>query len=401
MATSIPAKVTPAVLTWARRSVDLSTLAASRKLGFDDDRVAVWEDPDEAQLPTIAQLRKAAELYRVALAVFFLPEPPPRSFDVLRDFRRHDGARAGAWTPELHGEYRRALLQRDHLLELAEIDDVAPSKDWHIDPLPTGDDEIADAARSRLLAVAPLSLPTAAGTPYDHLNAWVAALETAGVLVMATTGGQVAPQEMRGFSLHFDEVPVIVVNGADFPRGRLFTLLHEYVHLLLRIGGLCDTVSDLQATTPDRALEARCNAIAAGILMPAAAVLIRPQVRERAERPEHWDYESLAEAAGPFGVSAEAFLRRLLTLQQVPLTFYQEQRERFLARYEEEAGRDRPRGGNYYRTTVRDLGKGYVRRVADAHARRIIDSYTAANFLNVKVGQIARLAQTADLRTVV
>jgi len=34
---------------------------------------------------------------------------------------------------------------------------------------------------------------------------------------------------------------------------------------------------------------------------------------------------------------------------------------------------------------ARDLGKGFVRRIADAHQRRVIDSYTAATFLNVKV----------------
>lgn len=38
-------------------------------------------------MPTIAQLRKAAEVYKRSLAVFFLSEPP-EGFDTLRDFRR-------------------------------------------------------------------------------------------------------------------------------------------------------------------------------------------------------------------------------------------------------------------------------------------------------------------------
>jgi hypothetical protein len=32
---------------------------------------------------------------------------------------------------------------------------------------------------------------------------------------------------MRAFSLYFDQLPVIMVNGADGPRGRMFSLLHE------------------------------------------------------------------------------------------------------------------------------------------------------------------------------
>lgn len=106
------------------------------------------------------------------------------------------------------------------------------------------------------------------------------------------------------------------------PRGRLFTLVHEYAHLLLHTEGLCDTVTDTRATTPDRRLEARCNAIAAAILMPAAAVLARPEVIAREHARDSWDYDALAAAAAPFGASAEALLRRLLTLGRVEAAFY-------------------------------------------------------------------------------
>jgi hypothetical protein len=81
-------------------------------------------------------------------------------------------------------------------------------------------------------------------------------------------------------------------------------------------------------------------------------------------------------------------LRRLLTLGRVDQAFYRARREEFLARYEEEEVRARPAAGNWYRNTVRDFGKGYVRLVADAHRRRVIDSNTAASYLNVKSGQI-------------
>jgi Zn-dependent peptidase ImmA (M78 family) len=206
---------------------------------------------------------------------------------------------------------------------------------------------------------------------------------------------------MRALSLYFDVLPVIVVNGADAPRGRLFSLLHEYAHLLLHTEGLCDTITDTHATTPDRQLEARCSGIAASILMPRTAVLVQPEVRERQHARDSWDYDSLATAAAPFGVSAEALLRRLLTLGRVDAAFYRARRQEFLARYEEEEGRPQTAGGDWYRNTVRDLGKGYVRLVAGAYRRRVIDAYTAASYLNVKAGQIDRLAQAAALRNAV
>lgn len=396
VASSIPALVEPSVLRWARETIGLTPVAAARKLQLPDTRVAEWETGSAT--PTIAQLRKAADVYKRPLAVFFL-SMPPMDFDAMRDFRRHQGADVGSWSPELHGEYRRALTQRDNALELAEIEDEAPSTRWRIDNLPDGNERIAALARQTLLEVSPLGSPRNALTSYEHLNLWVAALEEAGVLVLATMGGGVSPREMRAFSLYFEQYPVVVVNGSDSARGRLFSLLHEYAHLLLHTSGLCDTITDTRAITPDRRLEAQCNSIAASILMPSGEVLRAPEVLARLNNAEAWNYESLRDAASAFGVSAEAFLRRLVTLDRVPMAFYQEHRKRFLSFYEDEEARSRPQGGgNWYRNAARDLGKGYVRRVADAHRRRVIDSYTAASFLNVKVGQIPGLAAAAALR---
>lgn len=235
------------------------------------------------------------------------------------------------------------------------MDDDEPSSDWRLSS-PGDDEAFAGLARRTLLELSPLR-PANASTPYDHLNTWVAALERVGVLVMATSRGQVLPQEMRAFSLYFDHLPVIMVNGADSARGRLFSLLHEYAHLLLHTNGLCDTTTDLQATTPERQLEARSNALAAAILMPAREVLNRPEVVARVNQQESWSYESLRGAAAPFGVSAEAFLRRLLTLGRVTTAFYQARRVESLRAYEDEERRTRISGGDWYRNTVRDLGK--------------------------------------------
>ena len=271
-----------------------------------------------------------------------------------------------------------------------------PRATWRLEPLPAEDEQIATAARSILLSQSPLRLPKGTGSKYEHLNTWIAALEEAGVLVMATSGGRVAPAEMRAFSLYYDVLPVIMVNGSDAARGRLFSLLHEYAHLLLHTGGLCDTVTDTKATDPDRMLEARCNAIAAATLMPREQVLSSPQVIGRQTEPASWDYQSLRDAASVFGVSAETFARRLLTLGRIDQAFYQARRVEFVEAYLRDEGQTTT-GGNWYRNTARDLGKGFVRRIADAHQRRVIDSYTAATFLNVKVDQIARLAEMATI----
>ena len=71
--------------------------------------------------------------------------------------------------------------------------------------------------------------------------------------------------------------------------------------------------------TEDRRLEARCNAIAAS----------SPDAGRRRAETARWcasgararlDVNELIDAAKPFGVSVESFLRRLATLDRVPMS---------------------------------------------------------------------------------
>ena len=384
------AYVERSVLTWARRAANLEPLAAARKINVPDGRVEEWENG--SRRPTVPELRRATVVYRRSLGVFFLPEPPAE-FDTLRDFRRVGADQDNPWSAALHGEYRRAHQQREAILDVLEIDGANPVGSWRIQNLPRDDSAIAAAARARLLEVAPLPFPRASSrVEYRHLNFWISALEEAGVLVMATAGGGVSTEEMRAFSLYFDDVPVIVLNGSDYPRPRTFSLVHEYVHLLLHTAGLCDTKTDMRAITANRRLEARCNAIAAEVLMPTADVLRQPLVADH--RPGGpWTLDDLIIAARPFGVSVDSFFRRLAMLGLASMEAYQ----RF---HDDGREADLPaRKGKptFYNTKVRNLGKGYVRRVAEAYRRTIIDTTTATTYLDVKVNQIPELSRLAQL----
>jgi len=385
---SIVAYVKPELLLWARASANLEPVAASRKIGVPDERVEAWER-GEVQ-PTVAQLRKAASVYRRPLAAFYLPEPP-QGFETLRDFRRLEPGESGEWSAALHAEFRRAHFQRDALLEIAELEQEEPSQAWRISSLPESDGRLAATARQHLMGFTETRPPTASSDEYAHLGYWTRALEDTGVLVTTTEGGQVSKDEMRGFSLYFDQVPVIMLNGAEFPRPRLFSLLHEYVHLLLHTEGLCDVTTDQRAVTANRQLEARCNAIAAEILMPRATVLASALV-ESHESSKPWTLSDLLDLAKPFGVSAEAMLRRLVTLGKVPLTEYQSFRD---AQDGRAVTKKKRPGGSFYNNKARNLGKGYIRVVAGAHRRSLIDTTTAAQYLDAKVGQIGRLAHVS------
>ena len=185
MARTLIALVEPDVLRWARESIGLTPLAAARKIGLSDETlVDQWEAGSAA--PSIPQLREAARVYKRPLAVFFLRPHPTAASISCTTSGASPTRRSGPWSPELHGEYRRARDQRDVALEIADLAQEPIPQSWRLpEPLPDDDEELASPARRNLLEVAPLRLPVG-GDEFAHLGFWVAALEEAGVLVITS-----------------------------------------------------------------------------------------------------------------------------------------------------------------------------------------------------------------------
>ena len=93
---------------------------------------------------------------------------------------------------------------------------------------------------------------------------WRGHLEKSGVSVFQQ---KFSIDDCRGFSLYDNaNAPCIVVNKDDTAEvAKIFTLIHEYCHLLVREPG----VSDHDARNP---IEAFCNRFAAGFLIPTPSL---------------------------------------------------------------------------------------------------------------------------------
>lgn len=116
--------VKPALLRWTRETAGLAPDQAAKKIGVKPERLAEWE---KGRLrPTVAQLRKAAHVYRRPLAVFFLATPPAQPA-ALHDFRRLPGGAPLRLSSELLFEMRRARRRRAVALDLLpELDRPIP-----------------------------------------------------------------------------------------------------------------------------------------------------------------------------------------------------------------------------------------------------------------------------------
>ncbi|HEX5502610.1 MAG TPA: XRE family transcriptional regulator [Thermomicrobiales bacterium] len=390
--TNFEVDVAPDVLLWARKSIGLTPDEAARKIGIDALTLRYWEEG--AENPTIGKLRKMAEVYKRPLAVLLLPEPP-RSFDALKDFRLLQRNQGKPYSPALHLAFRRVQMQREVAEELAELEGAVPPP---IDlPISPGDDP--EASGDTIRAWLGTSVRDAGqGSRGDDLSRWIDLVEDKSILV-AQVGG-IAIEEMRGCSISDQPFPAIVINGKDAPRGKLFTLLHELVHVLLHAGGVCDLEDRRRhVNTPTERIERYCNQVAAAILMPRELVLRDPAV-EKASEATRWSQQELRRVADLHGVSTEAMLLRLVTLNKASWDFYINRRPHFLQAYEEARRAQGERGGgpSFYRMKLRDFGRRYTSAVVDAYHRRDINSAELADYLEIKVNQLQRLEEELGAR---
>lgn len=222
--------------------------------------------------------------------MLLLPEPP-KDFDALRDFRRIAGSETSTWSPALEGEFRRAVSQRDVYLELQ---DVAPATlPESVSTLNFRVSDGSDVAAEKIRAALGIKEWTRSlwSDPRELLNRTVTAIEDMGIQVIHTRDVDIS--EMRGFSIAEWAFPIIAVNGSDWPRPRLFTLLHELAHLGLRDGGLCDLHEFTgRAHTASDDIERFCNKVAAAVLMPRGDLLADQTVTSAGETYQ-WSLEEL------------------------------------------------------------------------------------------------------------
>jgi transcriptional regulator with XRE-family HTH domain len=257
---SYRANVKPELLRWAGETIGLSPERAADRLSVQVDRLLAWESGESA--PTVNQLRNAANVYKRPLAVFFFQSPPANPAPI-HDFRRMPGEESDSLSPSVLLEVRRARRRRELALDFAS-QLAEPVLSFELSTKLNEDADTAAAKARDRIGVSHGEQSRWQGE-YEPLNAWTSALESIGVLVFQTSRVEVA--DMRGFSLSERHFPVIVLNGADSPRARVFTLMHEFVHLMLHESGVCDPERASGRQSLNARVETFCNRVAGAILV--------------------------------------------------------------------------------------------------------------------------------------
>ena len=319
---TMDAFVSPKILVWARETASLSLAEAAKKAGISPVTLEFAELG--AGHVSTTQLENLANVYKRPLAAFYLPEPPARP-DALPDFRRLPGGAGREVSPSLALELRRARQRRDETIKLAnQLEEDLPK-------FAVGfslDDSVGRVATLLRQALnVSLDAQRTWRSSDKALKAWKTAVERAGVLVFEMS--RVPVSEVRGVAIHFDRLPVIILNGADEAAARTFSLFHELVHIGLGVSAIDDGSDAGHGLTDNESrVEIFCNAVADEVLVPESAM------RAMIDRSPNADVAGeIVATAKAFSVSREVIARRLLTLGRIESQRYSELQEQFRIDY--------------------------------------------------------------------
>jgi Zn-dependent peptidase ImmA (M78 family)/transcriptional regulator with XRE-family HTH domain len=380
--------IKPELLVWTREEAGLSVEDAAKKIAISPERLLACERGN-SQL-TVRQLRTLSNAYKRPLAFFYLPKPPPKT-ESLRDFRRAPNEVAEPESPALLYEIRRAKYRRriaiELLRELGEpIAEFQGRATLH-------DDTFGVARQLRALLGITRARQKHFGDEYTALKGWREAIENAGVVVFQASG--IDNREMLGFSLSEPLLPVIVLNMSDAPVRRIFTMMHEMAHLMLRTGGLC-TLKEVER------IEVFCNEVAGESLVPQAWLLDEPVVKANANRRE-WPDNIIEALARRYRVSREVVLRRLLVADYTTQAFYEAKREQYQREYEAfaEAAKKRKeqeqKGGASPSTmAVSESGRMFIRLVLEGYRRDKITIGDVSDYLEVRTKHLDNIAKAIE-----
>jgi Zn-dependent peptidase ImmA (M78 family) len=390
MAKRVLAKVKPAVLVWARESAGFDVRAAAVALELPEAKLQDWEQGLEA--PSIPQLRSAAALYRRPLSVFFLQQVPA-GFQVLSDFRRPTNGPA-RYSPELTHEIRIAHQRRELARELLSDIGDEPLK-LSTGLAPGADPEAAGQFLREFLGVSTSALNKFGGDAEGRsaFNFWRTHIERAGVLVFQST--RVSAAEASGFALAYADLPVIVVNRKDPPTRRLFSLLHEFVHVLLQQSGVSDLNLDLSKPASQPSIELFCNAVAAAALMPRSLLQGDAVVAQHGGAREWTDVE-IAPLAKRFGVSREALIIRFIGLRLTDWAFFQQKRAQYKDEYlrqmeRQAAAPPKPIPRNMPQETLSNFGKPFVGLVMGNYFQDRLTLSEVSGYLGLRTRHVEKL----------
>jgi Zn-dependent peptidase ImmA (M78 family) len=383
MSKSPEIRVNPELLIWARESSGIEIPEVAKRFKIRDEVVESWERGEKPI--TYLRLESLADFYQRPLAALFLPHAPA-DFATPTDFRT--SGKNIKITREIRHAVRRSRLIRNTFFEINENYKKFERKKITIQNDP---EKIAKSERENLGIT--FEVQRKWGVGREAFNNWIKILEENGIIILQM-GFPI--DELNGFSLGDGEkAPVIVINSRDvFPR-KIFTLFHEYCHLLLDANGICKLKIDSKEFQKETSIESFCDKFASAFLVPDNILLERPEIN-LVKNKEEGD-KAIKRLADMFKVNRQVILLRLFLKNHISRDFYDDKKKQYdrefigILKKKKEAEKKSPGGPPPHIMAVSQNGKLFTRTVLSAYRQGRISNKEISTYLGVKLQHIPNI----------
>ncbi|GAB4455000.1 MAG: ImmA/IrrE family metallo-endopeptidase [Bacteroidia bacterium] len=207
----------------------------------------------------------------------------------------------------------------------------------------------------------------------DALNYLLNKAEEKGIFVIRNgivgnnTHRKLSVEEFRGFVLYDEIAPIVFINNNDAISAKIFTLIHEIVHILIGQSASFD-LRNLQSA--NNKIEQFCDKCTAEFLVPSEE--IKNMYKQK---------KDLEELAKYFKVSQVVILRRLLDTHLIKQDeFSQKLKELYSREIKQESGS----GGNAFKIIPNRLSKRFLYIAHNAVKNNTIQFRDALRITNLK-----------------
>jgi len=370
--------VKPDVLIWARESLGLNKQNVAKRLKTSIETIDQWEATQKT--PTFKQLEQLSKVYKRPLAAFFLPKPP-KELPLPKDFRTLPPDRKKPISLKTRLAIRRARRLQEVTADLAK--NLNREIKTKVDGVRLTDDSEVIAAQKREDLKITLDTQFSWTDENEALGSWISAFEKTGILILQLS---MPLEENRGFSLADNSVKVIVINNLDATRAKIFSLFHEYGHILLNSSSLCDLEDRYYQTSEIERIEIFCNHFAGALLVPRKALILHDIIKSQ-RYLSGWTDELLRRLSGDFKVSQEVILRRLVILGIASEDFYRKKRQEWASIGPRVSwGKQNPP-----KKCIREHGVPFVSLTLEAQKTGRITYSDLADYLSIQLKYVPKL----------
>ena len=375
------------VLKWIIRNSGWDAKELSEKTNIRAESITKWET--RTTPIRVKDLQVIAKAIDRPLSTMLLPKPPMEKD--LTDYRKVGGNSGRKMDKKTLTAIRNAKYVQSNARDLLELRSEGVLPDIHTRTLDDDPEEVAKMERKVL------GWDTEKRHPEESIDKFISRMyqtlkdniESLNIFVMQAS---VPLSDARGFTLTGGYPRVILVNSTDKARPKLFTLLHEYAHLLLKTDGICMTHSEDFKWTEgqDTSVERWCNTFAGAVIMPKEEFIEKFESADARHDPDR----VVLSMSSKFYTSKTAAVIRIINLLG-----NDHRRKKYIKCYTEIASRPisvASRGGggdgrNMAKECVNRNGKKYVRIVSDSRERDLINTSDMIKYLSLKTKYFERL----------